>query len=310
VTPNIDLWREQWEEDFLEDFPEATEREIQEAWESERDAKFADPEDVLEPDGSPRDADFAYDDEAAAWEHEVPPEAEATSQEQDEWAAETRIFKRAHELEAAGVPPREAVLAARAELERREREARHQAAAGDAPTDARTWNRRLMNEQGPALDVGKSRGPAPKAPPERGFEWESEEQPPPYAVEADAAGIDAQSPVTYYAERARDDFDSTRSMPYLCKTAEGTQEWREIGGAVALIREVLSAVRPLDEWQIALRRGRRSAEASAIREELAVLIARLVDVQGAQAKAVAKALERGRDAVHALLREGRAKSDT
>jgi hypothetical protein len=257
--------------------------------------------------------EISYDvlDDGPEWERGVTPTPSEPAAKKDDGAAEDRILNRADELEGPGVSRYEAIQSARAELEREDREARYQATRqASAPTDARTLNRQLMKEQGPALDVGGTRGPAAKAPPDRGFQWESEEQPPPYAVEAEEAGVDAYSPVTYYAERDRDDFDSTRSMPYLLKKADGTQEWRRIGAALRPIREALSASRPLDEWQVALRRGRRSAEVSARRGELAPLIAHLVDVQGAQAKAVAKVLDRGRDAVHALLREGRAKSDT
>jgi hypothetical protein len=310
--------RLEWEQKFQKDFPDASQEQIEEAWQGSEERKAAEwltsmeggraaPEsDEVSSNGLGLPSGIDLEEAAAEWEVEV-----ATGdQAEDSADAEERIIKRANELEGPEVSRHAAIQSARAEIEREDREARHRAAQPDAPKDTRAWNRRLINEQGPALGVGGTRGPAPKAPTERGFDWEDDEKPPPYAVEADEYGIHAQSPVTFYAERARDDFDSSASTPYVLTKEDGSKEWRSIGGFPALISQILSTRRPLDEWQVALRRGRRTAEASSIRAELAVLIARLVDVQGAQAKAVAEALGRGRDAVHALLREGRAKSDT
>jgi hypothetical protein len=276
MRPDISIGQEEWVEQYLDDHPLTTPDEAQEEWElrcveAEIEAQFS--EESAEVSSG---QDFDPDDEVPDWELGLP--------------APTAVA-------SAGVAPSDGEPA----------EPRGKA---PRPNDPRGWNRLLMNEQGPALDVGGTRGAAPKAPPDRGFNWESEERPPPYAVEADEAGIDPNSPVTYYAERARDGFDSKRSTPYLLTNEDGAKEWRNIGSSEECICEVLSADRPLADWQVALRRGRRSAEASAIRAELAPLVAHLVDVQGAQVKAVAGVLDRGRDAVHALLREGRAKSDT
>jgi hypothetical protein len=279
VRPNIDIGREEWVGRYLKEHPLDDPEHAQEAWE-EKEAELAeDAEDVLADSCDP-DPDFALDDETPEWELGLPPPADTP-----------------------------AVAATPAE------EPEPEEAEAPEDDDLKAWNRLLMKEQGPALGVGGTRGPAPNAPLDGVVNWESEGEgkPPPYAVEAEIVGggvLHPQSPVTYYEERARDDFDSKRSMPYRLTTEDGTQEWRNIGGAQGPIREVLSASRPLDEWQVALRRGRRNAEATAIRDELALLIARLVDVQGAQATAIAKVLDRGRDAVYALLREGRAKSDT
>jgi hypothetical protein len=143
-----------------DDPTEAIEAELRESQEAQENAVdwFG-----YEPDG----------DDRPEWEREVPPAVDEGTPAQDEqWALEDRVIKRANELEGPGVSHLEAVQMARVELaseeaerERKAREARNQAAQkADAPTDAKAWNGRLSESAADSkerwglkdLDTGQS----------------------------------------------------------------------------------------------------------------------------------------------------------
>src|SRR3954453_11628832 len=85
VSPNIDLDRVEWEEQFHDDFPDATGEEAREAWERSEDreaaawlAAVSATPDIPGADEGLKDPDFDYDDEASEWEKDAPPTIAAT----------------------------------------------------------------------------------------------------------------------------------------------------------------------------------------------------------------------------------------